>query len=476
MMFKLHKYNQSLIAILIFFFILTLRLPHLTSSPAEYHAWRQSDTDTIARNFLEQRFNIFYPQLNYDGPMPNHVQLEFQITTFLIAILYKMFGYHYVLARLVPLAFFLASAWFLYCLARKMYSVSTAWYTVILYGIFPFNIYFSRAIMPESAALFFFIGSFYYFLRWIEEERLGFLYLSGIFTALAISQKIPTIFVGIPMIVMALKKYKEKFLTQWQLWVFAFISLGTPFFYFSWLQAVAETDYVSGIAMHQVGMKFMTAIFTPEAQNFLAQALPRAFTPSALRLFLLGVLTLNISKDLPVIIWLAAMLLEVVTVVAVIKLDYYLLLLAPLLALVGGKALAFLGKMKWGTVWVILILFFIFNHSWEKLEFFYRQDLELLEQAQIVQRYTKEDDLIVIGTFQPQLLNLASRKGWRANVTIPGDPEAEMEYYLRNGARFFVRLKEQIEGDEEGVYSKYIQTRFPAVLVKNNLVIYKLGD
>ncbi len=473
---KLRKYNESLILLFIFAFILALRLSHLNSPPAEYHAWRQSDTEAIARNFLEQRFNIFYPQLNYDGPMPNYVQLEFQITTFIIAGLYKLFGYHYVLARLVPLVFFLASAYFLYCLAKKLYSVSTAWYTVLLYGIFPFNIYFSRAIMPESSALFFFIGAFYYFLRWIEEEKWSFLYLSGIFTALAISQKVPTVFVGIPMLIMVIKKYKEKFPAQWQLWVFASVSLGTPFLYFAWLKAVAETDYVSGIAMQQIGLKFITAIFTPEAHNFLAQALPRAFTPYALRLFLLGFFTLNISRDLPLVSWVLAMLLEVVTVVAVIKLDYYLLLLTPVLSLVGGKALDFLGKMKWGTVLVILILFFIFNHSWEKLEFFYRQDLELLEQAQIVQQYTKEDDLIVIGTFQPQLLNLASRKGWRANVTIPGDPGAEMEYYLRNGARFFVRLKEQIEGDEEGVYSKYIQTRFPAVLVKNNLVIYKLGD
>jgi 4-amino-4-deoxy-L-arabinose transferase-like glycosyltransferase len=119
--------KNNWVTILILALIFVIRIPHMTHNPYEYDSWRQSDTEAIARNFVEHRFNIFFPQLNYDGPLPNYVQLEFQITTFIIAILYKMFGYHYVLARIVPILFFMGSAYYMYLISKHYYNQATAW-------------------------------------------------------------------------------------------------------------------------------------------------------------------------------------------------------------------------------------------------------------------------------------------------------------------------------------------------------------
>ena len=164
------KVKDRLLLIFILSLILVLRITYISNSPYEQgENWRQSDTESIARNFLEDKFNIFYPQFNYDGPLPNYVQLEFQITTFIIAILYKFFGYNYIFARAVPLCFFMGSGIFLYLIGRMFYSKEQAYIVLVIYGILPINIYFSRAIMPESAALFFYLAAYYYFLKWIKE-------------------------------------------------------------------------------------------------------------------------------------------------------------------------------------------------------------------------------------------------------------------------------------------------------------------
>ncbi|MGI6451757.1 MAG: dolichyl-phosphate-mannose--protein mannosyltransferase, partial [Desulfitobacteriia bacterium] len=95
----------------LFFLLLLLtllRLYHLNTPPWEIEeSWRQADTESIAWNFVSYEANPLHPHLNYDGPFPNIPALELQITTYLIAILYKLFGHHYFLARLVPVAFFL---------------------------------------------------------------------------------------------------------------------------------------------------------------------------------------------------------------------------------------------------------------------------------------------------------------------------------------------------------------------------------
>lgn len=63
------------------------------------------------------------------------------------------------------------SALYLYLLARLYLGWNGAAYSLLIYGILPINLYYSRAIMPESTALMFWIGGFYYFNRWIIKQN-----------------------------------------------------------------------------------------------------------------------------------------------------------------------------------------------------------------------------------------------------------------------------------------------------------------
>ena len=471
--------RQLLIIILIFLLIFISRLPYINNCPAEVgDLWRQPDTESIARNFIKYDFNIFYPQLNYDGAPPNHVQLEFQITTFFIAILYKIFGYHFWLARLVPISFFMLSVYFLYLLAKMFFSLPQALAVIIIYSMFPINIYFSRTIMPESALLCFFNGSFYFFLKWLDDDKdFTTLTISAIFTCLAISQKPMAAFMGLAMIALCFEKFAYCIYKKWQLLAFAAIALIPNAFYFIWSGKIAEQKFVSGIAFKHILPEFLTAMTSQEALKFYITKLPEAFGIPVLVLALISIFIL-IKKERPILYWAVAMLLEVVLIVSVIKFPYYLIMLTPILALLAGKLLGLLWCKSYRAKAVLLLFLFVFvynSYASTMKQFEVRHDL--IKAAEIIDTYTKPQDLIIIGTFNPVLLSLSDRAGWRANLynkdCIPQETVKEMSYFIGQGADYFLLYQNYIYGDNGG-YIKYLDEHFDKKAYGKDVILYSL--
>lgn len=466
-----------IITILVFLSVFLIRIPHMNNSPCEQgDYWRQSDTESIARNFVEDKFNIFYPQFNYDGPKPNYIQLEFQITTFLIAILYKAFGYHYFLARIVPIGFFMGSAIYLYLIAKKYYGYAAAWFTVMLYSIIPLNLFYTRAIMPESAALFFFIGAFYYFILWYGKEELWFLMLSAFFTCLAISQKTPTIFIGLAMLLLVLKKYGLKFLAKWELWVFTVLSILPNVIYIMWSKSISEFNFVSNIAAIYIIPKSIKSLTNMGTLIYAAKEIVLEPSPCITALAMVGFIDTKWEEEHPLVFWTFAIMLEIITVAAVIKLRYYFIFITPLAALWAGKVLGGIGKSHKTIIGIFISLIFLSFINYYGAKIFFLEKNDILKQAEVIQRYTKKEDLVVIGALEPALLNQSGRSGWRANIKyykeVPSGAQKEINYYIDKGAKYFSPLEGNIYGDD-GSYKKYLEDNFEK-LGNEKYYIYKL--
>lgn len=476
----LKKNRQLILIVLVFLFIFLSRIPYINNSTAEAgEVWRQTDTESIARNFIKYQFNIFFPQLNYDGIPPNYVQLEFQITTFLIAILYKLFGVHIFLARLVPIGFFMFSVFFLYRTARRFFPVYPSLTVIIIYSIIPLNIFFSRAIMPEAALLCFINGAFYFFLKWLNDERFSTLIFSAVLMCLAISQKPQAAFMGLAMIALCAEKYRFRIFKEWRLLVFAAIALIPGALYYLWSGTVAEQSFVSGIALKHILPKYKTAVFSPEAIQFFIKKLPEAFGISVLALAFTALFTTFNKKERPIVYLAFAMFIEVLIIVSVIKFKYYLIMLTPVLALLTGKLLFMLWRKSYmGKAPIVLIvLIFAFNsYALAKGDFQVQQ--ELVDAAKTLDAVTSPEDLVVIGTFDPVILTLSDRSGWRANLQyhahIPKDMVNEMRYFMEHGANYFLVYKNRIYNDN-GRYINYLNKNFSKKIYGENVVLYKLN-
>lgn len=467
--------KSQAVTVIIFIGLILLRLPGMDNSPAEYHSWRQSDTEAIARNFSRNTFNIFYPQLNYDGPLPNYVQLEFQITTFLIAILYRLWGHYYYLARLVPLLFFCGSAYFLYLIGKRIAGKLTGWLALAAYGLFPFCIYFSRAIMPESAALFFMTGGMYYFLVWQDRENSKrAMLLSAVFTALAISQKIPAIYIGLPMACLLFKTQGMQALKNPSAWAYLLVALLPPFLYFFWLHYVAESAFVSGIAARLLFSAWNQKDFPSSGVRFLIQGLPRAYTAPGLGLAAGGLLLHRSAHAWLLRSWALGAALEIFFIAAAIQLDYYLLLAAPIIALLAAVSLEHLVKNSFGRVIIIGLLILLAMTAWQETGLSFREEEIILQRAKVLQENTLPSHLLVIGVYNPELLNLSDRFGWRANIFYPQDKKRELGFFVENRASYFVTVNGQIEGDWDGSYLRLLQENYPRRALPYGVTLYEL--
>lgn len=466
------RINRKYIVWLVFCFIFLLRLYKVTNPPLDYSSWRQVDTDSIARNFVEYRFNIFFPQLNYDGPMPNYVQLELQVTTYIIAIIYRTFGYSPAAGRLVPIAFFMGSCLFLYHCVKRKSGPYVALFAVFFYGVLPINVLYSRNIMPESALLFFTLGAIYFFIIYIDSGKSRYCFLSAIFTALAVATKVPAALIGIPMIYLSFKKFKGGAFKNPYLYIFTGVALGLPYIYFRWLGTVAEQNFVSGIGLNMVLPNILNSIVKPENISYLNdQFSSKIFTIPGLLLFFTGFAVRKDREEFYYYLWFGAAVIHVAAIDAVIHLDYYLIFITPIISIFMGYGALKLARNK-NLRYILYIaagVILIYDAS-------YMRDLLKVQQEYInigsdVRQVTKKDDLIIIGSDSPELLYTCDRKGWRVYgdlITLDNIKKLQGE-----GAVYLIpyppKLSQDMKNALDASYSKIV---FP-----DNYFIYNLsGD
>ena len=199
-----------------------------------WHSWRQTDTAAIARNFYETGNSILYPQIDWRGTTPGYVESEFQVYPYIISLLYNIFGVHDFFGRLLSVIFSVFSVYGLYLLVKAIISEKVALWSSFIYAILPLNIYFTRAFMPESAMLMCSIFGIYFFYKWIIDDKFKYYIYSLIFITFACLIKLPTLYIGLPLAFLTIKKYGWKgTIKNYKIWIFiAFVFLFVFLWYF----------------------------------------------------------------------------------------------------------------------------------------------------------------------------------------------------------------------------------------------------
>src|SRR2546430_4920986 len=153
-------------------------------------SWRQSDVASIAQNFEKNGFHFMYPEIDWAGDAPGYVGTEFPILPFVAAICYKFAGVHEWIGRLQAVIFFAASLPFFFLLVREIFGGAAAIWATFFYSFAPLNIFAGRAFMPDVPSLSLALIGLYFFLRWIDGEKMAPFYLAAIAISLSILIKI----------------------------------------------------------------------------------------------------------------------------------------------------------------------------------------------------------------------------------------------------------------------------------------------
>ncbi|MDB5283194.1 MAG: hypothetical protein JWO06_2269 [Bacteroidota bacterium] len=137
--------------------------------PQGIHQWRQCDGASFARNYYYDSMNFFEPKIN--GIFGNNGKMvgEFPIIYYTAACLYKVFGFHEFLLRLISLILFFIGLFYLYrtilfLLKDEFYSLICA----LLLFTSPVIIFYANNFLPDVPALSLAFIGYYYFLNYVK--------------------------------------------------------------------------------------------------------------------------------------------------------------------------------------------------------------------------------------------------------------------------------------------------------------------
>lgn len=414
------------------FLILTLafclRLYKVNSPVADWHSWRQADTAAVARNFIKDGFNIFYPQSDSLTPLneyglqnPNRYFInEFPIFNSLVALVYYNFGVSPAFARLVSITFATLGTLFLFLLTQKLFSFKMAVLTAFFYAVNPYNIYYSRVIMPDPAYIAFSIASLYFFISWVSSKKAPFLVLSSVIFALAILTKPYAVFLFIPMAYWLILNRGFQALKNKQTGIFLAVSL-TPLIL--WRLHVfnhPEGTFASSWLFNAGHIRFTGAYFR---WLIFERASRLIFATGTFPLFVFGIIKSHTSKNGSFIfVWLLSVIAYMVIFAkGNVNHDYYQLPLMPvgsILVSLGAMEIYALSPKLYAKVINVLLLLSLFlitlAFGWYEVRGFYN-----INHPEIVEAGRRADallppDALVIAPYNddPTFLYQTNRHGY----------------------------------------------------------------
>ena len=181
----------------------SLRLFHVDAAFLDTHAWRQLDTAAMARNFYEDGFLPFDPQVDWGG-RHGYLEAEFPLVPALIAAVYRIVGLHETAARLFIIATGVGLIWAVYRLSLALDGrPSAARAAAFLMAVSPMAVFFGRIVIPDTPMMLCLVLALTGFVEYGRTQSVRWLVIGATCLTLACLLKLPAVFLG-PAIVTAL--------------------------------------------------------------------------------------------------------------------------------------------------------------------------------------------------------------------------------------------------------------------------------
>lgn len=439
---------------------LLVRLKGITNPLLDDQGWRQADTASIAVHMLGHLLDfpkVMLPQLNYDGIVPQHVELEFPIFPYLLAWTWTLFGWADVWGRLWAVFLSLISLCGLYDLGRNLFSDRVGLLATAIYALMPLAIYYGRVVMPEPMAQALSIWALALILRWKMSQNKRGLWKIAFVMSGAILAKLPQLMLFPVALLLGFYPWGQKQISQFLR--YSLFALSLPMVYYLWvhLNVNSSSQFVSGILTAQVAKS------GDLNWNVLSINLQRGLTDSALFLSGLGLLRMIFNRfpgRAALFSWVVIALLYLGIVCLRIPLDYYIVPIMPLVALLGAYALD--GCETWSNIALVIVILIVINQdSYTYLRPKYQWNPEYLTQAQWVKENTPSSSVLVLSDPAPMTFYYAHRVGFRLTKLLEGTEEEFPDRVLTKfPGDYLVRLP---QSQQRELFWKKVQESYPEV-------------
>ena len=176
-----------------------LRFQYLDLPFGEAHRWREVTNADVTRNFFLRSMNIFWPQVSWGGPAA-YAGMEFPLLQWIAALLYKVFGEHEVICRLVSIAFSIGTIPLVFVLGRRLFGNAQGRAAAFLVAISPSTVFFGRSFLSDVPMVFFSVAGLLGYLIYVETGDRAAAAAGAACTALAGLVKLPAISIAGPIL------------------------------------------------------------------------------------------------------------------------------------------------------------------------------------------------------------------------------------------------------------------------------------
>jgi len=433
------KLIKKLSLVFIFILALTLRLYRLNNPVADWHSWRQVDTVAVTRYYVQHGIDLLRPKYHdlsaNPSTLPNpegYRMVEFPVINALTAWLYRLpfvsrLPLH-VFSRLVSIAFSLASLYLLYLIVNRLSGKTTALLAAFFFAVLPYNVFYSRTILPEIPLVFFTLAATYFVIT----QKL---YLSAVFAALALLLKPYALIFALPLGYLLFQKHGTKILKNKAIYLYLPIALIPLYLWRQWIQ-----QFPAGIPQYlwlfnSGEIRFKGAFF-----NWLfAERLGKLILGFwGLILFGLGLAIKPAKKEGWFYYLWAVSIVVYLSVFAAgnVHHDYYQIITIPLICIFLAKGAVFLLQLAKKNLVAYLVLvistIFMLAFSWFHVRgYFNINHPEIIAAGQAVDQLLPPNAKVVAPyNRDTAFLYQTNRSGWPSGGDINKKIEAGATHYI----------------------------------------------
>lgn len=445
------KIFRSIFLIAILVLALVVRLYKIDNPVADWHSFRQADTASVTRNFAEKGINMFVPtyhdlsniQSGFDNPK-GYRMVEFPLYNFLHLEVFRLvpsIGLD-MAGRLTSVILSLISIVVLYLIVNKLSGFFVAFLTSIFMAILPFNIYYSRVILPEPLIIVSLLTSYWFLIRVSEtvsiKKRINLL-LSAIFLSIAVLVKPFALFFALPHLAILFRSLAKKELNFADITSYATISL-LPFGL--WRKHIAQ--YPTGIPvsnwlLNNNGIRFRPAWFRWLFGERIGKLILGSWGTALLAL---GIVAKPTKEGITYWLWgIGTVLYFAIVAGGNVQHDYYQAIIIPFLCIFLAKGTILLMSLTRSVysrfltlVMTLFIIVFTIGMSWYDIKGYYQiNNPVIIEVGKRVDILTPPDAKVIAPyNGDTAFLYQTHRSGWPLGYDI--------EKHIALGATYYVSV------------------------------------
>lgn len=430
-------------AILIIAF--SLRLFKLDRPIGDWHSWRQADTASVTRKYVQNGINFLLPTYDDLSSIPSGLDnpqgyrmVEFPMINAITAFLFNLFAPNITLeyfSRLVSAIFSLGSVLIIYWLMVTLVSRPSAVFSALTFAVLPYNLFYSTAILPEVPLVFFSLLSTLLWVKHSLSPHLKFLIPFMLSLSLSLLLKPTVLFLVPAWAYLYLRSQHTKKLT-----VSVFIPLLAFIPLLLWRQWIGQ--YPEGIPAYTWLLNSTKIRFTGAFFRWIFAERFGKLILGYWGVFLLGLGL--ISQPVKIVgwffhLWALGLLLYIfIFATGNVTHDYYQIITIPIIAVFVGLGISLLSSPPRAfarTSSLILLgtsFIFMFAFSWYHIRDFYNINNPAMISAGLwVDAHTPSNSLVIAPYGgDTAFLYQTHRSGWPIGGDIQHKIDLGATHYL----------------------------------------------